>query len=860
MEKTSVAVAGDYVRGVDDLTLARIGRLAGAIAVVFAVLCGNSLAAPPVPTAAEFIPDPASVTRHGPAWRYPQAGWHVVHISGEPYERGFQHGKLLSAEIVAYITDLAAIRSPKSPHDAWRDKRTLANALFLRRFDVEYLEEMKGIADGAAAAGAEYDGRRLDLVDIVAINSDVEVGFLEGGLEASATGLDRRKFTGPQYSQPKADVPERCSAFLATGPATADGHIVVGHITMSDLEFVRHYNVWLDVAPAEGRRVVMQTFPGGIFSGMDYHINDGGLILAETTIRQTKFNPAGKSLASRTRRAVQYAETIDRAVEILGDSSNGLYTNQWLLGDLKSDEIAMFELGTDRSRLWRSSRNEWFAGTTGFYWGCNNSRDLDVLKETVPDLAGKPANLVEFPRARDAAWLALFRRHAGRIGEAFAFEAYGSAPLAAFPSCDAKFATAQMARRLESWALFGPPRGRTWDASAHDRKKYPNVQPLVSNDWTVLRVDAPPADSSQVAAVDLAPFPNEEKSSHVKFEAQHPFAWRGTLLAQTDADIWLAAGFAEYEKVVAFEQALHRRGAEKPAESKSIEKEARDLVDLALFEHESKWRTAALRLGRDVPLLETSSDPAQHDWYDIAKGKVVLLLAALRAKLGGEACDRILDAFGQAHAGQRVTTAQFVDHCRQSGGAPAVEILEAWLHPEKSEPPVAGNLWTIYSFEAEPEQALIVYGTFADRAANREAAELLARALARRFNNFAYAIKADDAVDEEELSRRHVLLVGRPAANRVAARLVAKLPVSFGPGSFRVRGETYAHPASSIVAAGENPLNSRFSVVLYAGLGAESTWRCVQHQETEEHPQPQVLLHAHGRKAARFRVSTDAAR
>src|SRR5262245_8717182 len=35
-----------------------------------------------------FVPDPASVTRHGPAWRYPQSGWNVVHIEGAPYDRG----------------------------------------------------------------------------------------------------------------------------------------------------------------------------------------------------------------------------------------------------------------------------------------------------------------------------------------------------------------------------------------------------------------------------------------------------------------------------------------------------------------------------------------------------------------------------------------------------------------------------------------------------------------------------------------------------------------------------------------------------------------------------------------------------
>jgi hypothetical protein len=356
----------------------------------------------------------------------------------------------------------------------------------------------------------------------------------------------------------------------------------------------------LDIQPAEGRRVVMQTFPGGIHSGLDYYINSGGLIVAETTVSQTKFDPAGKPLAARIRRAVQYADSIDKVVEILSDSSNGLYTNQWLLADIKTNEIAMFELGTHRTRLWRSRRNEWLAGTKGFYWGCNNNQDVEVLKETVADLGGKPASLVRFPRRRDKAWLALFEKHTGKMDESFAFEAFSTPPLVAFPSCDAKFTTAKMAAGLESWALFGPPLGRTWDPTPADRKKYPDVEPLVSNDWTVLRTTPPSRERPDGKVADLEPFPDDdadeekpdaEKKDHdpaLKYDALHPFAWRGTLLPKTDGDIWLATAFAEYEQVVALENALRREAHDKSTKDHSLSPEARDLADLALFAHESR--------------------------------------------------------------------------------------------------------------------------------------------------------------------------------------------------------------------------------------------------------------------------------
>src|SRR5438477_13202205 len=94
-----------------------------------------------------FRPDPRSVERYGPAYRYPQAGWTVLHVEGEPYDRGVQHGRLLAPEIAAHVRCFAATQGPKDPPAAWKQTRTLVNALFLRRYAKEYLEEMKGIAD-----------------------------------------------------------------------------------------------------------------------------------------------------------------------------------------------------------------------------------------------------------------------------------------------------------------------------------------------------------------------------------------------------------------------------------------------------------------------------------------------------------------------------------------------------------------------------------------------------------------------------------------------------------------------------------------------------------------------------------------
>src|SRR5882724_7389300 len=105
------------------------------IAGLLLLVCCSPLHAAAPSTQPDFTIDPATVVRSGPGYRYPQAGWIVVHIEGAPYERGYQHGQLLAAELADFVQAMATFRSPKAPADAWRDMRTLASSLFLSRYD-----------------------------------------------------------------------------------------------------------------------------------------------------------------------------------------------------------------------------------------------------------------------------------------------------------------------------------------------------------------------------------------------------------------------------------------------------------------------------------------------------------------------------------------------------------------------------------------------------------------------------------------------------------------------------------------------------------------------------------------------------
>ena len=789
------------------------------LAASFLLLVSIPAQQPAVPPVT--APDPATVQRCGPAYRFPQDGWIVVHIEGKPYDRGYQHGRLLAEELTRMMRTLGCHRCNGNAADGWRNERLLCNALFLRGYDPEYLEEMRGIADGANDAGARIFGRRLDVVDVAAVNSSVETMCLEDGLDGLPTGLEGRTFTTP--GEGKGD---HCSAFAATGPATADGHVVFGHITMFMLPFAELFDVWLDVQPDQGHRVAMQTCAGGIWSGLDWYQNDAGILLTETTIGQTRFDRNGTPLASRARKAMQYGDSIDAVVAVLEKANNGLYTNEWLLADTKTDEIAMFELGTAQTKLWRSSKNEWVSGTAGFYWGCNNERELAIRLEQVPSVADRPRDFCCHPSDRDCKWLELFDQWHGKIDAAFARTAFTTPPLAASPSLDAKFTTSALSRQLQSVGLFGTPLGATWMPTQKELRQYPEITPLVNHDWTLLgpvEVPPTPGDAVDLAVADPAPLDDDPAPEPVP-------AWHGSLLPAADGDQWLAIAFAAHERLCAQELAT-------PADERDGARA------LWLFQLRARWQHAVRRLGHDVPLQSLQPDPRHDQWYELAFAKGTLLLEEVRQLLGDERYRACMDAFGSAHAGQRVATATFVADVERAAGRAFAEVWRRWLqdNPEPGAP-----AWSVTAFEREPEQTLIVYGTQKEAPTNREAAQLLARRVAAAWHNFDIPLLADRDATDAQLQGHHLVLVGRPSTNSLAARLLAVpgsgFPVRFAASSLKVGGQSYGHEHTAVVAAAPNPLNARFALVIYAGLSSEATRDLVQQQPED----CEVLLLPHG--------------
>jgi hypothetical protein len=732
-------------------------------------------------------PSRDAVQTFGPAYRYPSAGWIYLHIEGKPYDRGYQHGHLMAREIPEYLDRCASDLGSKG--DAlWSEFRTTANALFLRGFDREILEEMRGIADGASDAGAKWQKRRIDLLDIVVANVTVEMGELRSAMTMTPTGLEGLTFDKPAYaSEPKKDsVMEHCSAFAATGPATRDGKMVIGHVTWWPLTLAEQTNVMLDIQPEKGHRMLIQSYPGGIESGTDWYQNDAGVVLTETTIRQTPFNVQGTPVAFRARMAIQYGGNVDEVVQQLGTRNNGLYTNEWLIGDAKNNEIAMYELGTNHTKLWRSSKNEWFGGTPGFYWGNNNAKDLTVKLEYLPDPKGAPEYVPFVPGVRDLAWQNLYRQYRGQIDEQFGFLAFRTAPLVSASTMDAKVVTSDLASRLMVWAEIGKPNQREWKPRPGGYEKNDGMYP---SGYFLFRGEPSESLRASIKANETLRKPTELISASVAekrdqaprsarpkpaFDADR--LWKGWILPASDADTWFAAGSAAYYHIL---------------QSEELEK--------ALDAQRASYRR-----------IQLEPENAQTR-FELERAKGVLFLDGVRRKLGDDAFLKLMSDFFAANTTKTVTARAFLE----KAGVPFAFTA-----------PAAGPVYVASDIHSRLASAILVYGTVRDAGANRYAAEQMQTRFLENYES-AVPVYKDFEVSDDQLRHHDVIFVGRPEANSALAAWSTQLALDFTGAAFRIDGAVYASERDALVLAASNPLDAAHMVLVIAGNDALRTVKSI---------------------------------
>jgi hypothetical protein len=356
--------------------------------LVISVMIGTLAAASDTPV--------GDTGRLGGSHRSEKNGWIFVHLEGKAEQVGYQHGYLLSSE----IADLLRVCKPfleKTTKRDWNFYRQACEQMLWPKTDSEYQREIDGIVAGLHAKGIQ-----ADRWDLVALNAIEELPYYY------VPWLDKK-----EGKNPTTHAPGNCSAFIATGQSTRDGRIVMGHNTWTNYVVGARWNIIFDIKPENGYRILMDGLPGVITSDDDFVINSAGILVTETTITQFEgWNPQGKPEFARSRKAFQYSQSIDDFVRIMLDGNNGGYANDWLIGDNKTGEIALFELGLKNHTVQRTK--------DGCYVSSNFPIDPKLIQEeTKFDVNKKDSS----PNARKTRWEQLMAKYKGSIdvelGKAF---------------------------------------------------------------------------------------------------------------------------------------------------------------------------------------------------------------------------------------------------------------------------------------------------------------------------------------------------------------------------------------------------------------------------------------------------------
>ncbi len=333
--------------------------------------------------------EPAVLTeRIRGAYRLERDGWIYVHLEGPPDRIGFQHGYLLATEIGDFLRVIKPFLERSTRRD-WEFYRSAAEKMLWPRIDEEYRREIDGIVAGLNAKGVN-----ADRWDLVALNANQELPFYY------VPWIDRS-----QGKTPTTHAPGNCSAFIATGGYTKDGRIVIGHNSWTNYVVGTRWNIIFDLSPSSGARMLMDGLPGVIASDDDFGVTSAGMLITETTITQFEgWDPDGKPEFVRARKAMQYSRSIDDFVKIMLDGNNGGYANDWLVGDNKTGEIALFELGLKNHSVRRTK--------DGCFFGANFPDSPKLLRE---ETRFDEANKTSSPNARKARWEQLIGEYKGKI-------------------------------------------------------------------------------------------------------------------------------------------------------------------------------------------------------------------------------------------------------------------------------------------------------------------------------------------------------------------------------------------------------------------------------------------------------------
>ncbi|UCH33782.1 MAG: hypothetical protein JSV65_14615 [Armatimonadota bacterium] len=244
----------------------------------------------------------------------------VLHVEGGPYDMGLQQGVLMRQQIKGLWLDY--IRASVMNGRGYTHDYMLQCARTMEKhIPAEYIEEMKGVAEGA---GVAYE-------DILIMHTHADTVHYGHG-----------------WGAPEA-TPGQCSNFAVWGEATADGALLHGrNLDWSTKGGAQKYPAVIDYHPFEGNRFCLMAWAGAV--GSVTGMNEKGITYGEMTSPSTDETLDGLPLFLQFRHILQYANTLEEAVEMQRSFNR---TTGWnmMIGDGKIPDARALEVSDNHASV-----------------------------------------------------------------------------------------------------------------------------------------------------------------------------------------------------------------------------------------------------------------------------------------------------------------------------------------------------------------------------------------------------------------------------------------------------------------------------------------------------------------------------
>lgn len=429
-------------------------------------------------------------------------GFKYIHLEGTPDEIGYLHGSLLADYVQRSLDGYA--HATESWHGlSWDQCRRQATTYWIH-VPSDLKAEIEAIARGAAENGVTrpQGTEKVDWIDILTLNSMWDLWW-----RASPPGnpLWWLPFSGEKlgnnYNPP--EMLHHCSAFIATGNATKDGGFVMAQNLWMPYFLSPSHAIFMDLVPNSGNRILMEVNAGLIWSGTEWYLNSAGLVVAETTLGSGPYNYGKVPSFVRLRKAIQNADSIDEFKDIMLENTNGAYCGDYLIGDSKTGEVAVLELG---GKKWVIART-----TDGFLPSCNYPWDPEIAEEMGEEQGwshGCYPRWVRWHQLKDEYYGKITTEHAKMfIGDHYDTTEDKINPSrytlcghvensSGYPhgSIDAKVTNQTLVSRMETWARYGHSCGQPFMVEDHKQQypeyAFPDLWDIIPQRWATYSVFA----------------------------------------------------------------------------------------------------------------------------------------------------------------------------------------------------------------------------------------------------------------------------------------------------------------------------------------------------------------------------------